>query len=246
MRWYGLLFALSFVLGYQIILKIFKQEGYSQKQLDSLTVYMILGTVIGARLGHCLFYEPSYYLAHPFEILKVWNGGLASHGAAIGILISLYIFAKKNANIDYIWIVDRIVIVVALAGFFIRLGNFFNSEIIGLPSDLPWAVVFHRIDNIPRHPSQLYESISYLIIFIVLWLHYNKWKEKTAKYALFSRFLILIFSARFLLEFTKENQSLFENVMVLNMGQLLSIPLIILGVVLLIKSRKIQKVELEA
>ena len=240
-RWYGILFAFSFVLGYQIILKIFKQEGHTQKQLDSLTVYMILGTVIGARLGHCLFYEPSYYLSNPLEILKVWNGGLASHGAAIGILTSLYIFAQKNKEITYPWIVDRIVIVVASAGFFIRLGNFFNSEILGKATDLPWAVVFHRVDEIARHPSQMYEAIAYLGIFAVLWIYYNKWKEKTADYALFSRFLVLIFSARFLIEFTKENQSAFENGMLLNMGQLLSLPLIILGVVLLIKSAGKQK-----
>ena len=230
------------MLGYQIILKIFKHEGYTQKQLDSLTVYMISGTVIGARLGHCLFYEPSYYLSNPIEILKVWNGGLASHGAAIGILVSLYIFAQKNKDISYAWIVDRIVIVVASAGFFIRLGNFFNSEIIGLPTDLPWAVVFHRVDELARHPSQMYEAIAYLGIFAVLYAHYNKWKEKTADYALFSRFLILIFSARFIIEFTKENQSAFENGMMLNMGQILSLPLIILGVVLLIKSSGNQKI----
>jgi prolipoprotein diacylglyceryl transferase len=235
-----LLFALSFVLGYQVMLKIFTHEGHSQKQLDSLTVYMILGTVIGARLGHCLFYEPAYYLSHPIEILKVWNGGLASHGAALGILLSLYLFAKKNKNTDYSWLLDRVVIVVALAGFFIRLGNFFNSEIIGLPTDLPWAVIFHRIDELPRHPSQLYESITYLGIFIVLWFRYKKWQEKTPKYAIFSLFLILIFTARFLIEFTKENQSLFENGMMLNMGQLLSLPLIVLGIVLFVKSRKEQ------
>lgn len=204
---------------------------------------MILGTVIGARLGHCLFYEPSYYLSHPIEILKVWNGGLASHGAAIGILISVYLFTKKYKDFNYAWVLDRVVIVVALAGFFIRIGNFFNSEIIGLPTDLPWAVVFHRIDALPRHPSMLYESFSYMAIFIYLWSKYSKWKAETPKFAIFSRFLILVFSARFLIEFTKENQSLFENGMILNMGQLLSIPLILLGIFLYFKSKKLQKSE---
>lgn len=227
---------MSFVLGYQIILKIFKTEGYTQKQLDSLTVYMILGTVIGARLGHCFFYEPAYYLSNPIEILMVWKGGLASHGAAIGILVSLYIFAQKNKDITYPWIIDRIVIVVALSGLFIRLGNFFNSEIIGVPTDLPWAVVFHRIDMIPRHPSQLYEALAYFIIFLVLWGYYNRHKVKTVSYSLFSRFLILAFSARFLIEFTKENQSSFESGMALNMGQILSLPLIAVGILLLFKS----------
>ena len=161
-RWYGLLFALSFVLGYQIMLKVFKYEGHTQKQLDSLTIFMILGTVIGARLGHCLFYEPGYYLSNPLEILKVWNGGLASHGAALGIIFSLFLFSKKHKTISFPWILDRIVIVVALSGFFIRTGNFFNSEIIGVPTDLPWAVIFHRIDELPRHPSQVYEAFAYL------------------------------------------------------------------------------------
>lgn len=238
LRWYGILFALSFILGYQLMLKVFKREDLPEKMLESLTIYMILGTVIGARLGHCLFYDPGYYLSNPVEILKIWNGGLASHGAALGILISLFMYKSKYKEIKYSWILDRIVIVVALAGFFIRLGNFFNSEIIGIPTDVPWAVVFERIDNIPRHPSQLYESLSYLLIFVYLWRHYQKAGPKIKEFALFGRFLVLTFTARFIIEFTKEVQVGFENELFLNMGQLLSIPFIFIGLYLLFLYRR--------
>ena len=235
LRWYGLLFALSFIVGYKIMLKIFLNEGKSEKSLESLTMFMIFGTIIGARLGHTLFYDPVYYLSNPIEILKVWQGGLASHGAALGILIFLYLFVKKNKNFTYLWIVDRIVIVVALAGFFIRLGNFFNSEILGQPTDLPWAVIFTNVDGFPRHPSQLYEAFSYLIIFFYLFRFY-KAKIATLKPGhLLARFLILVFSTRFMVEFTKMNQVDFESDMVLNMGQILSIPFVLIGIYLLFR-----------
>jgi prolipoprotein diacylglyceryl transferase len=194
---------------------------------------MILGTVIGARLGHCLFYNPDYYLSHPLEILMVWKGGLASHGAAIGILTAIYLFVKKRPKFTYLWVMDRIVITVALAAFFIRMGNLFNSEIVGKPTDLPWGFVFTSIDNIPRHPAQLYEAIAYLIIFFILFFQYKKQKENIRDGFLFGEFLIGIFGFRFFVEFIKENQSLFENSMSLNMGQILSIPLVILGIYLL-------------
>ena len=167
-RWYGLLFAMAFVAGYFIMTWIFKKEGKPQPDLEQLSVYMIFGTVIGARLGHCLFYNPAYYLSNPIEIFKVWEGGLASHGAAIGILIAVYLFSKKKKNYSFLWIIDRIVIVVALAGTFIRLGNLFNSEIIGKPTDVSWAFIFTAVDDLPRHPTQLYESIAYFIIFLIL------------------------------------------------------------------------------
>ncbi len=155
-RWYGLLFALSFVLGYFIMKKIFQKEGLSVKLLDELSTYMIIATIVGARLGHCLFYEPEVYLSNPIEILYIWEGGLASHGAAIGILIALFLFSRKNKK-PYIWILDRIVIVVALAGFFIRMGNLMNSEIYGIPADVPWAFIFAKASNFqeaddPRTP----------------------------------------------------------------------------------------------
>jgi prolipoprotein diacylglyceryl transferase len=146
---------------------IFKKENMPNKELDSLTTYMIVGTVVGARLGHCFFYEPQYFLSHPLEVLEVWEGGLASHGAAIGILVTLYFFSKKSQK-PYFWVVDRIIIVVALSGFLIRAGNLMNSENLGKPTDLPWAFIFTRVSNIPRHPTQIYEGLSYLLIFLFL------------------------------------------------------------------------------
>jgi len=231
-RWYGLLFALSFILGYQIMQYIFQKENKNLKDLESLTMTMILGTVLGARLGHCLFYAPEYYLSNPIDILKVWEGGLASHGAMIGIPFALWIFVKRHKDYTYFWIIDRIIIVVALAGFFIRMGNFFNSEIIGMPTDLPWAVIFTRVDNIPRHPSQIYEAISYLLIFIFITYKYanNGFKFESGKGL--GLFLMLIFGVRIIWEFTKENQVAFESGMSLNMGQILSIPAVILGIYL--------------
>ncbi len=237
-RWYGFLFAMAFVAGYIIMSWVFKKESRPKTDLEQLSVYMIFGTVIGARLGHCLFYNPSYYLSNPIEILKVWEGGLASHGAAIGIIIAIYLFSNKKKNYSMLWVLDRIVIVVALAGTFIRLGNLFNSEIIGTPTDVSWAFIFTSVDDLPRHPAQLYESIAYLIIFIILFLIYYKGIEKNKKGLLFGLFLVLVFTFRFFVEFVKENQSGFEEGLVLNMGQILSIPFVLMGFIFILKSFK--------
>lgn len=237
LRWYGLLFALAFVFGYIILSKVYKKEKKSLEDLEKLSIYVILGTVIGARLGHCLFYDPAYYLTNPIEILKVWQGGLASHGAAIGILTALYLFSKKKKDQNIIWILDRLVIVVALGGAFIRLGNLFNSEIIGKASDLPWAFVFVRVDEIPRHPTQIYESLFYFVSFIILYSIYQK-KSVTLKPGfLFGLFLILIFGFRFFIEFLKENQSSFESALPINMGQILSIPFVLLGLYFIFRKK---------
>lgn len=237
LRWYGLLFALAFVFGYIILSKVYKKEKKSLEDLEKLSIYVILGTVIGARLGHCLFYDPAYYLTNPIEILKVWQGGLASHGAAIGILTALYLFSKKKKDQNIIWILDRLVIVVALGGAFIRLGNLFNSEIIGKASDLPWAFVFVRVDEIPRHPTQIYESLFYFLSFIILYSIYQK-KSVTLKPGfLFGLFLILIFGFRFFIEFLKENQSSFESALPINMGQILSIPFVLLGLYFIFRKK---------
>ena len=227
-RWYGLLFASSFFFGYLIMLRIFKNEKLPIKLLDQLATYMVISTIVGARLGHVLFYEPALYLSDPLEILKIWNGGLASHGAAIGILIGLYLFSRKNKK-PYFWVLDRIVIVVALAGFFIRMGNLMNSEIFGEATTLPWAFIFTSYDNIPRHPTQIYEAISYLAIFGYLYWYYWKTDGKPKPGFMFGMFLILLFAVRFLIEFVKEPQVHFESAMALNMGQWLSIPFILLG-----------------
>jgi phosphatidylglycerol---prolipoprotein diacylglyceryl transferase len=239
LRWYGLLFALGFVFGFIILTRVYKLEKKPQSDLEQLSIYVILGTVIGARLGHCLFYDPAYYLSNPFEMLKVWEGGLASHGAAIGILTALYLFAKKKKDQGMIWTLDRLVIVVALGGALIRLGNLFNSEIIGMQTDVPWAFIFTSVDDIPRHPAQLYESIAYFISFGILYLIYLKKRETLKTGFLFGLFLIFIFGFRFFVEFIKEDQSAFEAGMILNMGQILSIPFVLMGLYYLVRKPKV-------
>lgn len=250
-RWYGLLFASAFFFGYIIVQNMFKRENIDQKLLDKLTIYMALGTILGARLGHCLIYQPDYYLQHPLEILMIWEGGLASHGAAIGILLALFMFSRK-AKKPYLWIVDRIVIVVALSGLLIRLGNLMNSEIVGKATNFSLGFYFPRNDCpppydcdlstiTPRHPTQLYEAISYLIIFIILYFLYLKKGAGEKKGYLFGLFLIALFSVRFVIEFAKDVQVDFEQSMTFNLGQLLSIPFIIAGILLLIYSLKKNK-----
>jgi phosphatidylglycerol:prolipoprotein diacylglycerol transferase len=242
-RYYSLLFMLSFIVGIYIFQWVYKRENKPKEALDPLLIYMLLGTVIGARLGHCLFYDASYYLSHPIKIFKVWEGGLASHGAAIGILLSLYLFSRKHPEQPFLWLVDRIVITVALAGSFIRLGNLFNSEIIGKPADVPWSFVFERVDNIPRHPTQIYESVAYFIIFVILFRIYKKYGSATPRGYLLGLFLVFVFGFRFFVEFLKENQVAFESGMALNMGQILSIPAVIGGMILIYYSLKSKNIE---
>jgi phosphatidylglycerol:prolipoprotein diacylglycerol transferase len=240
-RWYGLLFASSFLFGYIIMNKIFRNENLREEVLDRLTIYMAIGVVGGARLGHCLFYEPSYYLAHPLEILMIWHGGLASHGAAIGILTAVWLFARKEKK-DYLWVLDRVAIVVALSGFFIRMGNLMNSEIYGTETTMPWGFVFLRNHEVaPKHPTQIYEGLAYLLIFFLLYRIYWSKKGEHIQGLLISLICILIFSARFIIEFVKEDQVAFESTMKMNMGQLLSIPFVLLGLAGLIWSIKRNK-----
>lgn len=236
-RYYSVLFVSGFIIGYYIFVKFFKKEGLPVEILDVL-LYTLLGSaVIGARLGHCLFYEPEYYLARPLEILKVWEGGLASHGGAIAILIAIWYYVKKYGrkyDFDYMWLMDRIGVATALAGALIRLGNLMNSEIYGNPTDLPWGFVFLlRGETLPKHPTQLYEALAYLVTFAVLMLLYFKALPKLKKGTLFGLFLIGIFGARFFIEFVKEPQVAFEQGMTLNMGQWLSIPFVIAGVAIM-------------
>lgn len=331
LRWYGLLFALGFLLSQQILYYIFKKEEKPEKDVDTLTIYMVIATVIGARLGHVLFYEPERYLSNPLDILKIWEGGLASHGAAVGILFALWLYArKKKPGQNYLQTLDRIVILVALTGALIRLGNFYNSEIIGKPTHSDYGVVFARnvsevlksdesvksvryvqrdtisseegykpikillefeasahstyedykqyLENrvnsflshnpyisehinqpgyidyklsqdesgkffaiiytyaIPRYPAQLYESISCVLLFLVLFWIWNKKKINLPEGRLFGIFLIVCFGLRFAYEYLKVNQVDFENSLPLNMGQILSIPLVLLGVFVLVRS----------
>lgn len=232
-RWYGLLFGLAFLLGYYMVSRMFKYEGKPERYLDPLLVYMVVGTVLGARLGHVLFYNPGYYFSQPLEILKVWHGGLASHGGAIGILVALYVFVRRRPDFSYLWLLDRLAVPTALGGALIRLGNLFNSEILGTPTDVPWAFVFARVDAAPRHPAQLYESIGYFVIFLGLFAVYRRLKDQTPPGLLLGLFLTSVFSHRFAVEFVKVQQTAFAESLPLSMGQLLSLPMIVAGIALL-------------
>jgi phosphatidylglycerol---prolipoprotein diacylglyceryl transferase len=233
LRWYGVLFSLGFLVGFFIVQWMFREEGKPEADLDKLLIYMIVSTIIGARLGHVLFYDPAYYFSDPLRIVRIWEGGLASHGAAVGILTGVYLYARSRPQQPYLWLLDRIVVPVALAGSFIRLGNLFNSEILGTPSDLPWAFVFVFVDSVPRHPAQVYESIAYMAIFAVLFALYYRSRGNTRHGTLLGTFLLTVFSARFLIEFVKQEQEAFDALLGLHMGQWLSIPMIIAGAALL-------------
>lgn len=243
LRWYGLLFASGFIIGQYIMADVFKKEGKPEKDLDALLMYMIVGTVLGARLGHCLFYQPDYYLANPLEILMVWEGGLASHGATIGILTAVWLYVRKRPDQPYLWILDRIVIAVALGGAFIRLGNLMNSEIIGLPTDMPWGFVFPRAGGfypeqltMPRHPAQLYEALSCLLLFGLLYLVYLRRRATLPHGSLLGAFMVVLFALRIFYEYFKEDQVAFEADMSLNMGQWLSIPAVLIGLGILLRA----------
>ncbi len=232
-RYYGLMFAIGFMVGYSITQKIFLKENRNEEDLSSLLFHIMVGTIVGARVGHCLFYEPEYYLSHPLEILFVWRGGLASHGGTIGVLLALWLYKRKHPDQGYIWLADRLSIGTAFTAACIRIGNFFNSEILGKPSDAPWAIIFAANgDMVPRHPAMLYESSAYLILFGILFYMYWKTDSAKVKGRMIGTMLAWIFTARFFIEFVKENQVPFEAGMTLNMGQLLSIPFIIIGVLL--------------
>jgi phosphatidylglycerol---prolipoprotein diacylglyceryl transferase len=232
-RWYGLFFASAFLISQQIMYFIYKKERRPIKEIDTLTIYMVVATIVGARLGHVLFYNPMYYFHNPHKIIMTWEGGLASHGGVIGILIGIYLFARKT-NVSYFWALDRISIVAALTFCMIRLGNLMNSEMIGIPTNLPWAFIFTSKDNLPRHPGQLYEAIHYFMSFIVLFWAWYRQKDRMKNGFLFSWSLIILFSFRFIDEFFKINQEQFEDGMILNMGQILSIPFILTGILILI------------
>ena len=332
LRWYGLLFAVGFLIGQQLLMWMYKKEGRNVRDIESMTIYMLIGTVVGARLGHCLFYEPTYFLSHPLEILFIWQGGLASHGATVGILIAIFLYSRRFKDQSYLYILDRIVIGVAIGGCLIRFGNLMNSEIIGKPTNAPTAFLFmhgieesitpilgnmveeitlHKIDSafvfggktvqpvevtlhmstlgkgdikdlleygvtealtnsydyheekfllpehltfsestnekgrktvlfkvygVARHPAQLYESISSLLIAILLLSIYIKFNGNIPEGRTTGMFLMILFILRFAYEYSKENQVGFENGMDFNMGQLLSIPMIIIGLFILMKS----------
>ncbi len=288
LRWYGVLFALGFIIGSFVLPRIFQKEKVSPAWVDVLTLYMVVGTVLGARLGHVFFYDWASYREHPLEILKIWHGGLASHGATIAIPLACYLFSRRN-KFDYIWVLDRIVITVAIGGACIRLGNLMNSEIGGKPTDVPWAFVFPRDTEhlqvtrpdqpvpagsvavqrtkvtgqeeptytltpvsglvaagteiaVPRHPTQIYESLFCVFLLILIYGLWNKYRERTPRGLLLGLFMALLFSFRLGVEFLKENQVSQEGGLIaqyhLNIGQLLSIPFILIGLWLVLRAGK--------
>ena len=237
LRWYSLLFVAGFVLGWFIFQGFFRREKISEKLLDPLLYTLLICTIVGARLGHCLFYQPDYYLgswAGFWEIFMPWKGGLASHGGTIALLLGMWWFARKygrKEDFDFVWILDHLAIAVAFAAFFIRLGNLFNSEIYGGPTDLPWGFVYERNgETVPKHPTQLYEGLTYLLLGFVLYALYHWRLDKMYRGSFVGLFLVVCFGSRFLIEFVKNPQVEFEESMLLNMGQLLSIPFVLLGI----------------
>lgn len=234
-RWYGLMFALSFIVGYSIVERMFKRENQNEKWLDSLLMYIVIATIVGARLGHVFFYGWDYYSQNLLEIVMVNKGGLASHGGAAGIFIALLIYSKKYTKRNVFWIIDRVVVPTALAAMAIRMGNLFNSEIYGIETAQPWGFIFERNgETVPKHPTQLYEALSYLATFGILMWMYWKTEARTKIGLLSGVFFIMVFAARFFIEYIKEDQEAFEATMALNMGQWLSIPFILGGVALVV------------
>lgn len=239
-RWYGFLFASGFLLGYYIGERMLKSENVSQKWIDSLFFYIIIATIVGARLGHVFFYGWDYYSQHPAEIFMVWHGGLASHGGTLGILIALIIHSKLITKRSVLWTLDRVVVPTALVAAFIRLGNLMNSEIYGIQTSLPWGFIFERNgETVAKHPTQIYEALAYLITFAVLMFMYWKTRAKYREGLIFGLFFTAIFGARFLIEFIKEDQEAFEAGMALNMGQWLSIPFVLGGLYLAFRAVKL-------
>lgn len=234
-RWYGLLFASAFISGYRLMTWMYKVEGKNVNDIDDLLWYIAVGTIIGARLGHCLFYDPEYYLNHPLKIFAIWEGGLASHGGILGIVFSLYLYQRRVKD-SYAWFLDRVAVVCALGAVFVRTGNFFNSEIVGVTTTVPWAIVFERIDSLPRHPVQLYEALSYLLVFLLLLTMYNKIRHRIKPGVIFAASLVTIFMARFFLEFVKTKQAAYGADIGLSTGQMLSIPFMLVGLLFIFYS----------
>lgn len=253
-RWYGLCWAIGVLCTSYVVQKMYQSEKLPEKWFDSLFVYVLIGLIIGARLGHCLFYDPEYYLSHPIEILKIWEGGLASHGGAIGMTIGIWLFCRNVSKKSIIWALDRLIVGVAIGAAFIRVGNLMNSEIYGGPTTMPWGFNFVRdrswhlpiVDGgageLPCHPTQIYEALIYFAIFILTMYMFYKTDAKKKQGLILGVSLIGIFLSRFFIEFLKNVQEPFEIQMRasigINMGQLLSIPFILWGVWLVYNALK--------
>lgn len=250
-RWYGLMFAIGFLVGYEIVWRIFRHEGAPEKWVGSLFIYVAVATFLGARLGHVFFYAWDYYSQNLGDIFKVWEGGLASHGGAIGIAIAILLYSKNVTKKNPLWTFDRLVVPVPFVGALIRMGNLFNHEIYGGPTDMPWGFSFieninawmrgaEPVMTVPCHPTQIYEALSYLLLFALLMLMYWKWNAQRRQGLIFGVFFTVLFSARFLIEYVKNVQEPWEVDMIasigMNMGQLLSVPFIVVGVWLIIRA----------
>lgn len=248
-RYYSLMFLVAFTLGYFIMKKVYKFEGISEEKLDPLFMYTVIATLVGARLGHVIFYQPELFVQDPLSIILPMQfepefkftgfRGLASHGAAIGVIIAMYLYSKRILKKNILWILDRIALPVTIGGVFVRIGNFFNSEIVGKPTHSDFGVIFAQLgETFPRHPAQLYESFGYLLVFAILWYVY--WKTDKRKFLgyIFGLFLILLWTVRFLIEFIKKSQVDDRSDWVINTGQWLSIPFILIGIYLLVRAKK--------
>ena len=242
-RWYSLMWALGLLTVYLLEHRQFREQRIPEEKFEPLFIYSFLGILIGARLGHCIFYEPNYFLSSPQHMLEMiipakigadgsWHftgyTGLASHGGTFAFIIALWIYSRRN-KVPYLTVLDNIAIVTPICACAIRLGNLMNSEIIGKPTDVPWAFVFQQVDNVPRHPGQLYEALAYACFFFIGWWFYRKRPERVGTGFFFGLCILLIFSFRFFIEYTKDIQVNFEQGMLFNMGQILSIPFILLG-----------------
>ena len=239
-RWYSLCWCIGLLGVYWLMHRLYKQQGIAEEKFEPMFMYCFLGILIGARLGHCLFYEAGYFLTHPIEMVLPFRHlsdgswkftgyeGLASHGGTLGLMLALWLYAC-NMKLNIMHVLDNVAIVTPICACAIRLGNLMNSEIIGRPTDVPWAFIFERVDMIPRHPGQLYEAICYACFFFVGWFFYKKYPQKVGSGFFFGLCLFLIFTSRIFIEYTKENQEAFENGMLFNMGQLLSVPFVLLG-----------------
>ncbi len=240
-RWYSIFWCIGLLAVYMLMHRLFRQQGLTEEQFEPMFIYCFIGILAGARLGHCLFYEPGFFLSHPIEmflpIRRLQDGewhftgyeGLASHGGTIGLTIALWLYHRK-VGIKLLHILDNVAIVTPICACAIRIGNLMNSEIIGRPTDIPWAFVFTHVDSQPRHPGQLYEAICYAVFFIIGWILYRRSNIKVGSGFYFGLCIFLIFTSRIFIEFTKENQAEFESSMIFNMGQLLSIPFVLAGV----------------
>ncbi len=249
LHYYSLMFVIAFTLGWFIMKRIYVREEIPLEKLDSIFIYTVIATLIGARLGHVIFYDWDYFQHHLLEIFLPFKlepefeftgfRGLASHGAAIGIIVAMYLYSKKVLQKPMLWILDRVVIPVACGAIFIRIGNFINSEIIGKATGTDYGVIFVQLEeNFPRHPAQLYESAAYILVFLTLWFIYWKTNKREKPGYLFGLFLVLLWSVRFFVEFLKENQVEFEDNLALNMGQWLSIPFVLLGLYFMFRPNK--------